>query len=193
MGKRLRGPYIKLPVRTIAFLFALILIHGCTGKDDASTSQQNAKGDAITQEEGLIVTTLNEVATAESQFYSMKDSLSILRFYAQDYAGIKDGKSETLKDKSKYLAGVLEQINLGEPIGISSRVMNIKPSVAGRFGWATYEYEYKVGRSGGRSGVLQQVSQGQCTAIFTKQADSWLIWHEHCSMANPTPFFLNTR
>ena len=184
---------MNLPVRTIAFLFALILIHGCTGKDDASTSQQNAKGNAITQEEGLIVTTLNEVATAESQLYSTKDSLSILRFYAQNYAGIKDGKSETLKDKSKYLAGVLEQINLGEPIGISSRVMNIKPSVAGRFGWATYEYEYKVGRSGGRSGVLQQVSQGQCTAIFTKQADSWLIWHEHCSMANPTPFFLNTR
>ena len=184
---------MNLSVRTFALLFALILIHGCTGKDDASTSQQNAEGNAITQEEDLIVTTLNNLANAELQFSKTKDAASILRFYAQGYAGIKDGKSETVKDQTKYLAEVLEQINSDEPIGISSKVMNIKPSVAGRFGWATYEYEYKVGRSGGRSGVLQQVSQGQCTAIFTKQADAWLIRHEHCSTANPTPFFLTPR
>jgi len=193
MGKRLRGPYMNLSVRTFALLFALILIHGCTGKDDASTSQQNAEGNAITQEEDLIVTTLNNLANAELQFSKTKDAASILRFYAQGYAGIKDGKSETVKDQTKYLAEVLEQINSDEPIGISSKVMNIKPSVAGRFGWATYEYEYKVGRSGGRSGVLQQVSQGQCTAIFRKQGDSWLIRHEHCSTTNPTPFFLTPR
>jgi SnoaL-like domain len=181
---------MNLHVGMVVPLLALILIQGCTGKDDASTSQQNAKGDAITQEQALIVTTLNNLATAESQFYRTKDSLSILRLYAQDYSGIKDGKSETLKDKSQYLAEVLEQINLGEPIGISSKVMNIKPAVAGRFGWATYEYEYKVGRSGGKSGVLQQVSQGQCTAIFSKQAETWLIRHGHCSTTHPTPFFL---
>lgn len=181
---------MKPAVRTSAFLFLLILIHGCTGKDDASTSQPHAKGDAITHEEGLIVTTLNNVATAESQFYSTKDSPSILRFFAQDYAGIKDGKSESLKDKSKYLAEILEQINLGEPIGISSKVMNIQPTVAGSVGWATYEYEYKVGRSGGKSGVLQHVSRGQCTAIFSKQAETWLIRHGHCSTTHPTPFIL---
>ena len=190
MGKRLVGPDMNLHIGMVVPLLALILLQGCTGKDDTPPSQQEG---GITQEEGLIVTTLNEVATAESQFYSTKDSLSILRFYAQDYAGIKDGKSETLKDKSKYLAEVLGQINLGDPIGISSKLMNIKPSVAGRFGWATYEYEYKVGRSGGRSGVLRQFSQGQCTAIVTKQADSWLIRHEHCSTANPTLFFPNPR
>lgn len=176
-------------IGTIASLFALILIQACTGKEDPPMVQQNAKGDAISQEEGLIVTTLNELANAESQFYSTKDSASILHFYAQDYAGIKDGKSETVKDHKKYLAEVLERINLGEPIGILSKVMNIKPSVAGGLGWATYEYEYKVERSG----VLQQVSQGQCTAIFRKQADSWLIRHEHCSTASPTPIFLNPR
>jgi hypothetical protein len=97
---------MHLHIGTIASLFALILIQGGTGNADTFLFQQAAKGDVITQEEGLIVTTLNEVATAESQFYSTKDSLSILRFYAQDYAGIKDGKSETLNDKSKYLAGV---------------------------------------------------------------------------------------
>lgn len=193
MGKRLVGPDMNLSVRTFALLFALLLIQGSIGNADTSLSQQNPNGDVITQEEALIVTTINNVANAESQISKTKDAASIFRFYAQDYAGIKDGKSETLKEKSKYLAEVLDQINLGEPIGISSKFMNIKPSVAGNSGWATYEYEYKVGRSGGRSGVLQQVSQGQCTAIFRKQADAWLIRHEHCSTANPTPFHLSPR
>jgi ketosteroid isomerase-like protein len=187
MGKRLGGADMNRHIGTMAFLLALILSQGCTGKDD-TTSKEHVQRDVITQEEGLIITTLNDAADAESNFYSTKDSSSVLRFYAQDYMGIKDRKSETVKDHKKYLADVLEQITLGEPIGISSKLKNIKPSVEGRFGWATYEYEYIVGRSGGRSGVLQQVSQGQCTAIFRKQEDSWLIRHEHCSSTSPTPF-----
>jgi ketosteroid isomerase-like protein len=189
MGKRLRGPYMNLHVGTIASVFALILIQDGTGKADPPPSQQNAKGDVLTQEEALIAATLNNVANAETQFSKTKDAVSILRFYAQDYAGIKDGKSETVKDQKQYLAEVLEQINSDEPIGISSKVLNIKPSVTGRLGWAMYEYEYKVIRSG----VLQRFSQGQCTAIFKKEADSWLIRHEHCSTASPTPIFLNPR
>ncbi|NWF74298.1 MAG: nuclear transport factor 2 family protein [Nitrospirae bacterium] len=180
---------MNLSLRTFALLFALILIHGCTGKDDTSTSQQNAEGNAISQEEDLIVTTLNNVANAESQFSKTKDSRSILRFYTQDYAGVKDGKSQTVKDQETYLAEVLARINSDEPIGILSRVMNIKASVAGTVGWATYEYEYKVVRSG----VLQRLSQGLCTAIFRKEGGSWLIRHEHCSTASPTPFFLTPR
>ncbi|MGH7184560.1 MAG: nuclear transport factor 2 family protein [Nitrospiraceae bacterium] len=175
-------------IGTMASLLALILMQGCTEKDDTSTSQEHTKGDMITEEEALIVTTLNEVANAESQFFSTKDSESILRFYAQDYMGIKDGKSETVKDHKKYLAEILEQIRLGKPIGISSKLMNIRPSVEGRFGWATYEYEYKVGGGGGKSAVPQEISQGQCTTIFRKQADSWLIRHKHCSSARPTLF-----
>ena len=100
---------MNLPVGTIASVFALILIHAGIGIADTSLSQQNAKGDVITQEEALIVTTLNEVANAESQFSKTKDSASILRFYTQDYAGIKDGKSETVKDQEEYLAEVLDQ------------------------------------------------------------------------------------
>ena len=180
---------MNLPVGTIASVFALILIHAGIGIADTSLSQHNAKGDVITQEEALIVTTLNKVANAESQFSKTKDSASILRFYTHDYAGIKDGKSETVKDQEEYLAEVLDQINLGEPIGIVSNFMNIKPSVAGRLGWATYEYEYKIVRSG----VLQRFSQGLCTAIFRKQGDSWLIRHEHCSTASRAPLFLNPR
>jgi ketosteroid isomerase-like protein len=188
-GKRLRGPYMNLHVGTIASLFALILIHAGIGKADTSLSQQNPKGDVITQEEALIAATLNDIANVETQFAKTKDSASVLRFYTEDYAGIKDGKSETVKDQEKYLAEILGRINLGEPIGISSKFMNIKPSVAGSLGWATYEYEYKIVRSG----VLQRFSQGQCTTIFRKQGDSWLIRHEHCSTVSPIPFFLNPR
>ncbi len=190
---RTAGADMMRHIGIIASLFVLMLIHMGIGSAETYLSQQDPKGHIIAQEEALIVTTLNEVANAESQFSKTKDAASILRFYAQDYAGIKDGKLETVKDHKTYLAGVLEQINSDEPIDISSKVTNIKPSVAGSFGWATYEYEYKIWRSGGRSGVLQQVSQGQCTAIFTKQADSWLVRHEHCSTTNPTPFFLNQK
>lgn len=174
---------------TIASLFALILIQAGTGKADTPPSQQNAKGDVLTQEEALIVTTLNDIANAETQFSKTKEAASVLRFYTEDFAGIKDGKSETDKDQNQYLAEVLVQINSDEPIGISSKFMNIKPSAIGRLGWATYEYEYKVIRSG----VLQRFSQGLCTAIFRKQGDSWLIRHEHCSTARPTPIFFNPR
>jgi len=106
---------MNLHAGTIASLFALILIQGCIGKDDTPTSQQNAKGDVVTQEEGLIVTTLNEVANAESQFYSTKDSVSILRFYAQDYAGIKDGKSETNKDQKNTSQRCWNGLTLANP------------------------------------------------------------------------------
>ena len=70
---------------------ALMLIQGCTGKDD-TTSQEHAKGYAITLEEGRLITTLNEAAEAESKFYSTKDSSSVIGFYVQDYMGIKDGR-----------------------------------------------------------------------------------------------------
>lgn len=139
---------MNLHVGTIASLFALILIHADIGKADTSLSQQNPKGDVITQEEALIAATLNDNANAESQFYKTKDSVSILRFYTQDYAGIKDGQPKTVKDQEKYLAEVLDRINLGEAIGISFKVMNIKPSVAGSLEWATFEYEYKIVKSG---------------------------------------------
>jgi hypothetical protein len=134
MGQRLGGLYMHLYAGTIASLLVLILIQGGTGNADTLPSLQNEKTDVITQEEALIVTTLNNVANAESQISKTKDAASIFRFYAQDYAGIKDGKSETVKDQNKYLAEVLEQINSDEPIGISSKVMNINPSVAGIFG-----------------------------------------------------------
>ena len=183
------GQPMKFYFGMIVSLLAMTLIQGCTGNEGSPTSQQNAKRDVSSQEEGLILTTLTEVAKAESQFYRTKDSASILGFYAPDYSGIKGGKAETVKDKNTYLTEMLDRMNLGEPVGISSKFMNIKPSVEGTLGWATYEYEYEVMRSG----VLQEVSHGQCTVILRKQADSWLILHEHCSTVSPTALFPHPR
>lgn len=180
---------MNIRVGIIASFFALILVQGCIGKDDSAPSQQNVNGDVGTQEEGRIITTLNEIANAESRFSNTRDAASILRFYTEDYAEIKDGKLETVNDQKQFLAAVLKQINSDEPIGISSKVTNIRPSVAGKLGWTIYEYEYKIVRSG----VLQHLSHGQCTAIFFKQVDSWLMRHKHCSRADPTPFFLTPR
>jgi len=161
---------MKLYGGVIACLFALTLAQGCTGKDDTPSGGKS-------QEETLIEKNLLDLANAQTQFPHSKDSQSILRFYAPDYEGINNGKSESVKDIEKSLADVLEQINLGAPIGISSKITNIKTSVTGPSGWATYESEYKVGSGG----TVLQTNQEKCTAIFKKQGDSWLIRHEHCS------------
>lgn len=168
---------MKLLVGVTGCLFVLILGQGCTGKEEST-------GGGKTPEQAAIEQILIDLANANTQFPRTKDPQSILRFYSQDYEGISNGKSDSLKDTEKYLADVLERINLGEPIGISSKVANIKTSVTSTLGWATYSYEYKVGSGG----AVLQTNQGQCTTIFRKQGDTWLIRHEHCSMETPFPF-----
>jgi ketosteroid isomerase-like protein len=176
---------MKLFVRGLGCLLALFVIQGCTGKEDTTSGEQKETGGAKTQEEVLIEKTIIDLASVNTQFPKTKDSQSILRFYSKDYAGINNGKSDSLKDVEKYLSDLVDRINLGEPIGISAKVANIQASVTGVSGWATYEYEYKLGRGG----VVLQMDQGKCTAIFKKQGDSWLIRHEHCSTERP-PIFL---
>jgi hypothetical protein len=89
-----------------------------------------------------------------------------------------------LEDIEKYLSGILEQLNLGAPLGISSKVTNIRTGVSGPLGWATYDYEYKLGSGG----VVLQTTKGPCTTLFRKQGEAWLIQHEHCSTASQFPF-----
>ena len=170
-------------MRTVTCLCVALLIQGCAGKEDAMSGEQKAMGGGKPQEEALIEKTIVEIAHASIEFPRTKDPQSILRFYAQDYTGITDGKSDSLKETEDYLSDVLDRLHLGEPIGISSKVTNIKTSVTGPSGWATYEYEYKLGSGG----AVLQTNQGQCTTIFRKQGDVWLIQHEHCSTdSSPT-------
>ncbi len=132
MGKRLREPYMNLLVGTIASLFVLILIQGGTGNADTPPFQQDAKGDVITQEEALIAQHSTILRTLSHNFQKRKTphpfSVSTRKIMQES----KTGNQKRSRTKKQYLAEVLDQINLGEPIGISSKVMNIKPSVAGR-------------------------------------------------------------
>ena len=118
---------MKFLVSAFACLFVLILIQGCTGKEESTSGEHKETGGGKTQEEALVEKIIVETANANTQFPKTKDPQSILRFFAQDYSGIDNGKSESLKDMEKSLSDVLERINLGDPIGISSKVANIKP------------------------------------------------------------------
>ncbi len=164
-------------VRTLTCLFVLSLLRGCTGKEESRSGGKS-------QEEAVIEKIVLDLANANTEFPKTKDPHSILRFYAPDYSGIDDGTAESLKDIEKSLSDVLDRLNLGEPVGVSAKVANIKSNVTGTFGWATYDYDLKVGRGG----VVVESDQGKCTDIFRKQGDSWLIQHEHCSTQSPVPF-----
>ena len=170
---------LRLLAKTIACLFVLSLIQGCTGKEESTSA-----GGGKTQEEALVEKTIVDLANAMTEFPKTKDPQSIRRFYAQDYTGITNGKLNSLEEEEQYLSNLVERINLGEPIGISSKVTNIKANVVGAVGWATYEYEYKLGRSG----MAMESNQGQCTSILRKQGGTWLVQHEHCSTASQFPF-----
>ena len=78
-----------------------------------------------------------------------------------------------------------EQINLGNPVGISGRVSNIKLQVSGTMAWATFDHEFKVGAMG--EVIVQE--QSKCTGIYRKKGMQWLIQHEHCS----TPKAIETK
>jgi ketosteroid isomerase-like protein len=169
----------------LACLLVVAVILACTGKEDTTSGEQKGAGGARTQEEILLEKTITDLANRGTEFPKTKDAQSILRFYASDYAGINNGKSESLKDVEKYLSDLIERINLGEPIGVSAKVSDIKTSASGSLGWATFDYDYKVGSGG----AVLQAEQGKCTTIFRKQGDSWLIQHEHCSTEHP-PIFL---
>src|SRR5262245_35251928 len=134
---------MNLHAGTIASVCALLLVQTGIAKADTQPSLQNTPPKVLAHEEALIAATLNDLAKAESQIFNTKDATSILHFYTEDYFETKDGKLQTgrgHRGHSQYLAEVLAQVNSDEPIGISSKFMNIEPSALGTLGWATYEY-----------------------------------------------------
>lgn len=168
----------------LACLLSLAGIQGCTGKEDGTSGDQRDSGGGGSREEKLIEKTLNDLVSAYTKFPQSKDAQSILRFYAPDYSGVTNGKPDSLNDTAKALAEFTDRINLGEPLGISAKVANIRTNVTGTSGWAVFDYEYKVGSGG----VVLQSDNGKCTTIHKMQGDSWLIQHAHCSKEAPQIF-----
>lgn len=142
--------------------------------------QQQLFQDQSVQGKAAIERSLGDISKALTDFPRTRDKKSVLRFLHKDYVGIRDGEAETIKDLDKYFSGILEQINLGDPIGISYKISNMSVHASGAVGWATYDDEYKLGRGG----VVLEEHRGKCTDIYVKEGVEWRIKHEHCSTPN---------
>jgi len=154
--------------RVFAMAYALSLVVGCSNLND----------EGVNREKAAIEKTLADISQNMTDFPKTKDVRSLLKFLADDYSGVEDGKSVTREDIEKNLSALLERINLGEPIGISHQLKNVKVSLLNsNTAWTTYEDEFKMGRGG----VLLQSLQNKCTTVFRKKEESWLIQHDHCS------------
>lgn len=129
------------------------------------------------QEEDGIEKIITGSAKALSDFPRTRDKQSVLKFYTKDYIGIQDGKLETLETTENWLSDLDGQLKLGKPLGILAEVKDIKVHMFGTIGWATYQYEFKLGEAGN----VVQADRGMCTSIHRKVGDLWLTYHEHCS------------
>lgn len=152
-------------------IFMVAGLQGCQDIFDKNTSQ-------VPSEIGALV---NEASSAYENFPRTLDRKSILKFYAADYTGAKDGSPENLKDLEKMFDGIAERIKLGDPIGISYKVTDLKiePLTNGLV-WTTYQDETKWGRGGT---VLRNV-KSRCSTLLRKEGGKWLVFHEHCSTVN---------
>src|SRR5437016_4062447 len=81
-------------------------------------------------DEDLVRTLITDQAKALSDFPRSRDKHAVLKFFFQDYSSITDGEVGNLKDMEKELSDLEKQINLGNPLGISDRVSNIKVQVS---------------------------------------------------------------
>ena len=155
-----------------AFMAGLVaascLIIGCTEVNERDVPRIKAEIEAA----------VTQAARAWEEFPKTLDRTAILKHYAPDYSGVKDGESETLKDLEKSFADLAEQIKLGAPIGVSYKITGLDIQIlTGRLAWVTYQDETKWGRSG----LVVRDDKTKCSTLVRKEKDTWLVFHEHCS------------
>lgn len=158
---------MKMRMRTVIIILTTSLV-GCQQLGDNETSRVKTEIEA----------SVNQASKAWEEFPKSLDRASLLKHYAADYSGVKDGTSETLKDLEKSFDDLAEQIKLGDSIGISYKIteLNIQP-FTGRLAWMTYRDETKLGRSG----ALLSDIKTKCSTLVRKEGKAWLVFHEHCS------------
>ena len=154
-----------ISVLLIAAFLGLIGCHELSDKDRARIKAE-------------IEASVNQASKDWEEFPKCLDRPRLLKYYTADYAGVKDGTRETLKDLEKSFGDLAEQIKLGDAIGISSKIteLNIQP-VTERLALLTYQDETKVGRGG----MLLRASNATCSTLVRKDGETWLVFHEHCS------------
>ncbi len=163
---------------SLACLLGLSVFYGCTGKEESSSGQvQKVLTSGEANVKAAIAQIIEDNAKALTNFPRTRDRQALGRHYAQDYAGIQDGKSESPKESEKFISDLEEQLNLGSPIGILNQVTNIQVQMHETVSWATYDYKLRIGIGG----AVVVADEGKCTSIFKREGAKWLIYHEHCS------------
>ena len=121
---------------------------------------------------------VKESNSAYEAFPKTLDSTGPLKHYANDFSGVSNGKSQTLKDLENGFDEIAERVKLGDQIRFSSKIsdLNIQP-LTERLAWLTYQHEVKVGRGGESVGEIKS----KCSTLVRKDAEIWVIFHEHCS------------
>ena len=161
---------MMMKMHTVIFMLitSLVGLVGCQELGDNDTSRVKAEIEA----------SVKQASKAWEEFPKSLDRSRLLKQYAADYSGVKDGVSETLKDLEKTFDDLAEQIKLGDAIGISYKIteLNIHP-FTGRLAWMTYQDETKLGRGG----VLLRDIKNTCSTLVRKEGETWLVFHEHCS------------
>lgn len=156
-----------LPVFASAICLTLGL-YGCQEHFDKDSPQIKAE----------IQSLVEQFSKAYESFPKTLDRTSVLKHYAADYSGVKDGAAETVKDLEEMFDDLAEQVKLGDPIGTSYKITDLKiEALSGRVAWMTYQDEQKWGRSG----VALRDIKTRCSSLVRKEGERWLVFHEHCS------------
>jgi ketosteroid isomerase-like protein len=157
-------------MRTVVLMLTISLLGlvGCQGLSDKDRARVQAEIEA----------SVNQASKDWEEFPKSLDRPRLLKYYTADYAGVKDGTRENLKDLEKSFDDLAEQIKLGDVIGISDKIteLNIQPFTE-RLALLTYQDETKVGRGG----MLLRASKSTCSTLVRKEGETWLVFHEHCS------------
>ena len=162
----------KMRMKTHTFTFMLVTsllgLTGCQELSDKDTARIKAEIEA----------SVNQASKDWEEFPKSLDRPRLLKYYAANYSGVKDGANETLKDLEKSFDDLAEEIKLGSAIGISYKIteLNIQPFTE-RLALLTYQDETKVGQGG----ALRRDIKANCSTLVRKEGETWLVFHEHCS------------
>lgn len=161
---------MSMKAHTVIFMLitSLLGLIGCQDLSDKDAARVKAEIEA----------SVNQASKDWEEYPKSLDRPRLLKYYAADYSGMKDGARETRKDLEKWLDDLAKEIKLGSAIGISDKVteLNIQPFTE-RLALLTYQDETKVGQGG----VLRQDIKAKCSTLVRKEGETWLVFHEHCS------------
>lgn len=159
---------MKTYFASVLLVTGLLSLIGCQEFSDRDRARVQAEIEAV----------VNQASKDFEEFPKSLDRPRLLKYYAADYAGVKDGTRETLKDLEKSFDDLAEKIKLGNAIGISYKVteVNVQP-FTDRLSLVTYQDETKWGQGG----ALLRDSKAMCSTLVRKEGGTWLVFHEHCS------------